>query len=51
MLSEATTPELTEQAIRELEWLTLSLYTPISREEWERSKAIADKLLDEVFGY
>lgn len=28
----------------------LSLYTPMSRVEWERNQAIAEKLLSEVFG-
>ncbi|QJD79612.1 hypothetical protein [Spirosoma rhododendri] len=50
MLSDTTSPELREQAISELECLALNTYTPISRKEWERSQAIAESVLDEVFG-
>lgn len=50
MLSETEPPTLTEQAINELQSLTFNLYTPISREQWERNTAIYEKLLSEVFG-
>jgi hypothetical protein len=49
MLSDTTSPELIEQAISELEWLVLNAYTPMSRDEWERSQATADSVLDEAF--
>ena len=37
-----------EEAIKELENLTLNLYTPMGREDWERNMAIYNQVLDSV---
>lgn len=50
MMSTANPQALQDQAITERQALTLNLYTPITKEEWERNQAIVDKVLDEVFG-
>ena len=48
MLSETTTPIEKELALSELATLMLNLYTPMTREEWERNMAIYNQVLDRV---
>ncbi|GAB3017799.1 hypothetical protein [Spirosoma pulveris] len=43
------TTQQEEDAIKELETMMLSYYTPMTREEWERNMAIYNKVWDEVF--
>ena len=48
MLSETNPQALTEAALSEMQSLTLNLYTPMSRQEYERNQAIYERLMAEV---
>jgi hypothetical protein len=48
MLSTETSPSLIESALSEMQSLTLNLYTPMSRNDWERNTAIMNKVLESV---
>ena len=50
MLSTETTQSLTDAALLEMQGLTHDLYTPMTREEWERNQAIVEKVLSQVLG-
>lgn len=44
------TTQQEEDAIKELETMMLDYYTPMTREEWERNKALYEKVWEEVVG-
>lgn len=49
-MTDTPLPSARTKLARELEQFPAYMFTPMTKEEYERSKAIADTLLDEVFG-